>query len=140
MAFASFIPAIGCALIWIPASLYLLLTGDWPMALFLALWGTIVVGSIDNILRPILMQGSSSMSTLLIFLSLIGGLQLFGLIGLIYGPIIFALTHVLIKFSRSNCQLRCSVKGYVSDKKRPACAGLGFYRVVEHRYTLILMF
>lgn len=97
MAFASFIPAIGCALIWIPATLYLLLIGDWPMALFLALWGTIVVGSIDNILRPILMQGSSSMSTLLIFLSLIGGLQLFGLIGLIYGPIIFALTHVLIK-------------------------------------------
>lgn len=97
MAFASFIPAIGCALIWVPASLYLVLTGDWPWALFLTLWGVIVVGSIDNILRPILMQGSSSMSTLLIFLSLIGGLQLFGLIGLIYGPIIFALTHVLIR-------------------------------------------
>ncbi|WP_445424774.1 MULTISPECIES: AI-2E family transporter [unclassified Alishewanella] len=97
MAFASFIPAIGTALIWLPATLYLLLTGDWPWAIFLAAWGIIVVGSIDNVLRPILMQGSSNMSTLLIFLSLIGGIQLFGLIGVIYGPIIFALTLVLLR-------------------------------------------
>jgi predicted PurR-regulated permease PerM len=97
MAFASFIPAVGTALIWIPASLYLLLTGDWPWAVFMALWGAIVVGSIDNFLRPILMQGSSGMNTLLIFLSLIGGIQLFGLIGVIYGPIIFALTLVLLR-------------------------------------------
>lgn len=97
MAFASFIPVVGTALIWIPASLYLLLTGDWPWALFMALWGAIVVGSIDNFLRPFLMQGSAGMNTLLIFLSLIGGIQLFGLIGVIYGPIIFALTLVLLK-------------------------------------------
>ncbi|QBL08643.1 AI-2E family transporter [Rheinheimera sp. D18] len=97
MAFASFIPAVGTALIWIPACVYLLLTGDWPWALFLAIWGVVVVGSIDNVLRPLLMQGSSGMSTLLIFLSLIGGIQLFGLIGVIYGPIIFALTIVLIR-------------------------------------------
>lgn len=97
MAFASFIPAVGTALIWVPASLYLLLTGDWPWALFLAVWGVVVVGSIDNVLRPILMHGSSGMNTLLIFLSLIGGIQLFGLIGVIYGPIIFALTLVLLK-------------------------------------------
>lgn len=97
MAFASFIPAVGTALIWVPASLYLLLTGDWPWALFMAIWGIVVVGSIDNILRPLLMQGSAGMSTLLIFLSLIGGIQLFGLIGVIYGPIIFALTLVLLR-------------------------------------------
>jgi predicted PurR-regulated permease PerM len=97
MAFASFIPAVGTALIWIPASLYLFLTGDWPWALFMAIWGAVVVGSIDNFLRPLLMKGSSGMNTLLIFLSLIGGIQLFGLIGVIYGPIIFALTLVLLK-------------------------------------------
>jgi predicted PurR-regulated permease PerM len=97
MAFASFIPAVGTALIWLPASLYLILTGDWGWGLFLAGWGVVVVGSIDNVLRPILMQGSSNMSTLLIFLSLIGGIQLFGLIGVIYGPIIFALTLVLLR-------------------------------------------
>ncbi|MDX1678405.1 AI-2E family transporter [Arsukibacterium sp.] len=97
MVFASLIPVVGAALIWVPASLYLVLTGDWPWALFLTLWGAIVVGSIDNFLRPVLMQGTSDMSTLVLFLALIGGLQLFGLIGLIYGPIIFGLTHVLIK-------------------------------------------
>jgi len=97
MAFASFIPAVGTALIWVPASLYLLLTGDWPWAIFMVIWGAVVVGSIDNILRPMLMQGSSGMNTLLIFLSLLGGIQLFGLIGVIYGPIIFALTLVLLK-------------------------------------------
>lgn len=97
MAFASFIPLVGTALIWLPAALYLGLTGQWGWAAFLAAWGVIVVGSIDNFLRPILMQGSSNMNTLMIFLSLIGGIQLFGLIGVIYGPIIFALTMVLLK-------------------------------------------
>ncbi|GAL05904.1 predicted permease [Photobacterium aphoticum] len=63
MAFASLIPVVGTALIWLPASLYLLLIGQWEWALFLAGWGAIVVGSIDNFLRPLLMQGSSGMST-----------------------------------------------------------------------------
>ncbi|RWX54225.1 AI-2E family transporter [Photobacterium chitinilyticum] len=97
MAFASFIPVFGTALIWLPAAIYLLLINQWEWALFLAGWGIIVVGSIDNILRPLLMQGNSSMNTLLIFFSILGGLHLFGLIGLIYGPIIFAVTLVLFK-------------------------------------------
>lgn len=97
MAFASFIPVFGTALIWLPAALYLLLMNQWEWALFLSGWGIIVVGSIDNILRPLLMQGNSGMNTLLIFFSILGGLHLFGLIGLIYGPIIFAVTLVLFK-------------------------------------------
>ncbi len=97
MAFASFIPVFGTALIWLPAAIYLLLINQWEWALFLAGWGIIVVGSIDNILRPLLMQGNSSMNTLMIFFSILGGLHLFGLIGLIYGPIIFAVTLVLFK-------------------------------------------
>ena len=95
MAFASFIPVVGTALIWLPASLYLLLIDQWEWALFLSAWGIIVVGSIDNVVRPLLMQGNSSMNTLLIFFSILGGLHLFGLIGMIYGPIIFAVTAVL---------------------------------------------
>ncbi|UTV27335.1 AI-2E family transporter [Photobacterium atrarenae] len=97
MAFASFIPVVGTALIWLPAALYLLLIGQWQWSLFLVGWGIIVVGSIDNFLRPLLMQGNSGMNTLLIFFSILGGLHLFGLIGLIYGPIIFAVTLVLFK-------------------------------------------
>lgn len=97
MAFASFIPFIGTALIWLPAAGYLMLTGEWQWAIFLVIWGILVVGSIDNFLRPLLMQGHSGMNTLMLFFSLLGGLQLFGLIGLIYGPIIFAVTLVLFK-------------------------------------------
>lgn len=105
MGFASFIPVVGTALIWVPASLYLLMIGDWQWAIFLSLFGVFVVGSVDNFLRPILMQGSSNMSTLLIFLSLMGGLQLFGLIGLLYGPIIFAITLVLFRLYTSEFRL-----------------------------------
>ncbi|UJF19075.1 AI-2E family transporter [Vibrio sp. SS-MA-C1-2] len=97
MGFASFIPLVGTALIWLPAAIYLLLTGQMMMAGFMVIWGIAVVGSIDNLLRPLLMQGSSSMSTLLIFFSLLGGIQLYGLLGLIYGPIIFAVTLVLFR-------------------------------------------
>ncbi|KKD01726.1 MULTISPECIES: AI-2E family transporter [Photobacterium] len=97
MAFASFIPVFGTALIWLPASLYLLLIDQWEWAVFLIAWGILVVGSIDNFVRPLLMQGNSGMNTLLIFFSILGGLHLFGLIGLIYGPIIFAVTLVLFK-------------------------------------------
>ncbi|MCG6451111.1 AI-2E family transporter, partial [Vibrio parahaemolyticus] len=64
-------------------------------AIFLGVWSVAVVGSIDNLLRPLLMQGSAGMNTLMIFFSLLGGIQLFGLIGLIYGPLIFAITMVL---------------------------------------------
>lgn len=95
MGFASFIPVVGTALIWIPAAIYLFLTGDTTWAIFLTVWCVAIVGSIDNLLRPFLMQGSAGMNTLMIFFSLLGGIQLFGLIGLIYGPIIFAITMVL---------------------------------------------
>ncbi len=101
MAFASFIPVVGTALIWVPTAIYLLLIGSWEWALFMTIWGSVVVGSIDNVLRPLLMQGNSGMNTLLIFFSIMGGLQLFGMLGLIYGPIIFALTIVLFKLYQS---------------------------------------
>ncbi|CAM3501445.1 putative inner membrane protein [Vibrio aerogenes CECT 7868] len=95
MGFTSFIPVVGTALIWIPASIYLLLTGQTYWAIFLAVWSIAVVGSIDNLLRPFLMQGSAGMNTLMIFFSLLGGIHLFGLMGLLYGPLIFAITIVL---------------------------------------------
>ncbi|MDR9828404.1 AI-2E family transporter [Vibrio sp. FNV 38] len=95
MGFASFIPVVGTALIWIPATAYLFLIGDTPWAIFLMVWSIVIVGSIDNILRPLLMQGSAGMNTLMIFFSLLGGIHLFGLIGLIYGPLIFAITITL---------------------------------------------
>jgi len=96
MAFASLVPLFGTALIWVPASLYLLLSGRWMASLFVTLSCIIFVGMIDNFVRPLFMQGASDMSTLLIFFSILGGMQYFGLIGLLYGPLIFGLTLVLL--------------------------------------------
>jgi predicted PurR-regulated permease PerM len=104
MGFASFIPVVGTALIWLPAAAYLFITGDTGWGIFLTIWSIAVVGSIDNLLRPFLMQGSAGMNTLLIFFSLLGGLHSFGLMGLIYGPLIFAITIVLFNIYEEEFQ------------------------------------
>lgn len=96
MAFASLIPVVGTALVWVPAALYLAGTGDYGWALFLALWGVLVIGAVDNFLRPLLMQGAT-LNTVLVFFAILGGLQLFGLIGIVYGPLIFAVAMVLFR-------------------------------------------
>lgn len=96
MAFASLIPMVGTALIWVPACLYLLLSGSPWLALFLLIWCVIVVGGIDNIVRPLFMKGGSDMHTLLIFFSILGGINTFGLMGLLYGPLLFGLAIVLL--------------------------------------------
>lgn len=96
MAFASLIPLVGTAVVWIPACGYLVITGQHGMAAFLAIWCGVGVGSIDNFLRPVLMKGEAEMSTLWVFFAVLGGLQLFGLPGLVYGPLVFGLCAVLL--------------------------------------------
>ena len=96
MAFAALIPFVGTALIWVPAAAYLLLIGRWQAALFMGLWCVVVVGMMDNLLRPLFMQGSANMSTMLIFFAILGGLHTFGMIGLLYGPLLFGLAMVLL--------------------------------------------
>jgi predicted PurR-regulated permease PerM len=96
MAFTSLIPFVGTALIWVPAAAYLALTGEYGWAMFMVFWGVVLVGSIDNFLRPMFMQGSS-MNTVVVFFSLIGGLHVFGLMGLIYGPLVFSVALVLFR-------------------------------------------
>lgn len=96
MAFTSLIPIVGTALVWLPAAIFLAVTGHMQYALFLVIWGVVVVGSVDNFLRPMFMQGAS-MNTVVVFFSLIGGMNVFGLMGLVYGPIVFSVTLVLFK-------------------------------------------
>lgn len=96
MAFASLIPMVGTALIWIPAALFLFVSGHLGYGSFMVVWCVVVVGMIDNLVRPLFMQGGADMSTLLIFFAILGGLNYFGLIGLLYGPLIFGLAMVLL--------------------------------------------
>lgn len=90
MAIFSVVPGIGTAIVWIPAVIYLLLTGDTVAAISLGVWCALVVGSIDNFLRPALVGGDTKMPDLLILVSTFGGLSAFGAIGLIVGPVIAA--------------------------------------------------
>lgn len=96
MGFASLIPVVGTALIWLPVALYLILTGHWQMGVFLIGWGAIVVSGIDSVIRPILMQNRSKMSTFWVFLSIIGGIKFFGALGILYGPLVLGFAMVML--------------------------------------------
>ncbi len=91
MVVLSIIPAIGSPLVWIPAVIYLALTGNVTSALLLGGWCAIVVGTVDNFLRPRLIGRDARMSDLMILLSTLGGIVVFGALGFIVGPIIAAL-------------------------------------------------
>jgi len=87
----SVVPGIGTALVWIPAVIYLLVGGQYLTALLLTLFCAIVVGTVDNVLRPKLVGNDTQMHELMIFFSTLGGLLMFGFMGFIIGPIIAAL-------------------------------------------------
>jgi predicted PurR-regulated permease PerM len=91
MAILSIVPGIGAALIWVPAVIYLIVTGQILAGLLLFSWCAAVVGTIDNILRPILVGKDAKMPDLLILVGTLGGLFLFGPIGFIVGPIVCGL-------------------------------------------------
>jgi predicted PurR-regulated permease PerM len=96
MGFASLIPVVGTAIIWLPVSVYLMLTGQWQWGLFMMGWGAVVVSSIDSVIRPLLMQNRSNMSTFWVFLSIIGGIKFFGALGILYGPLILGFAMVML--------------------------------------------
>jgi predicted PurR-regulated permease PerM len=87
----SIVPGIGAALVWVPAAVILLATGYVWQGIALALFCGLVVGSIDNVLRPMLVGRDTQMHELLIFFSTLGGLLLFGAMGFILGPILAAM-------------------------------------------------
>jgi predicted PurR-regulated permease PerM len=98
---ASFIPLIGAAGIWAPAAGYLFLTGEVLNGLILAIVGFFGISLIDNVLKPIIIGGRTKMPILVIFFSVLGGLKLFGLIGLIMGPLVIALFVSVIEIFRN---------------------------------------
>ena len=87
----SIIPGIGTALVWIPAVIYLAINGDTVAAIGLTVWSAAIVGTVDNVMRPRLVGKDTKMPDLLILVSTLGGLGLFGALGLVIGPVIAAL-------------------------------------------------
>ena len=91
MVFFSIIPGVGSLIIWFPAAIFLISTGSIWQGIFIIFTGTFVIGTIDNLLRPLFVGKDSEMHPLLILLSTLGGIALFGLSGFLMGPIIAAL-------------------------------------------------
>ena len=91
MTVLSIVPGVGGALIWVPASIVLITSGEVWRGIALAAFSALVVGSIDNLLRPLLVGRDTQMHELLIFFSTLGGLLMFGVMGFIVGPILAAL-------------------------------------------------
>jgi len=100
MFFLSMIPMAGSFLVWAPAAVFLALSGSWSRALILVAWGVLVVGSIDNFLSPRLVGKRTRLHELLVFFSVLGGLQLFGVLGVVLGPVVVAITLALIEMVR----------------------------------------
>ena len=96
MAFTSLVPVVGTAIVWLPAVCYLLIAGSWGKGIFLAAWSILVVGSIDSFLRPYLMKGEGTISSIYLFFAILGGIQLFGFVGVLYGPLILGVAAILL--------------------------------------------
>jgi predicted PurR-regulated permease PerM len=90
MAFFALVPVIGSALVWVPAALWLAFTGHIGKGLLVAAICGIVAGLADNIVRPLLLRNRTHLNELLLFISVLGGIQVFGLLGLVAGPTIVA--------------------------------------------------
>ncbi|MDP2168248.1 MAG: AI-2E family transporter [Thermodesulfovibrionales bacterium] len=101
IAIMSFVPIMGTFSIWGPAVVYLFIEGFTGKGLILLLIGTFGISLVDNILKPIIIGGRTKMPTLLIFFSVLGGMKLFGLIGLIMGPLVLALFISFLEIFRN---------------------------------------
>jgi predicted PurR-regulated permease PerM len=95
--FSALIPIIGTALVVGPAVVILGVAGAYGKAIFLLVWGVVVVGMSDNFIRPMVLKKGMEMNTLAIFLSLMGGVQAFGFIGLFAGPVILTMAFVILR-------------------------------------------
>jgi len=92
------IPVIGTSIVWGPGALYLATQGAFGHAIFLVVWGVLVVGTADNVLRPLLISGRADVPTLAVFIGVVGGLSAFGFIGLFLGPIVLGLLIALFRY------------------------------------------
>ncbi|HKV03644.1 MAG TPA: AI-2E family transporter [Candidatus Acidoferrales bacterium] len=90
MGFFSFVPLVGSALIWVPVSISLMAGGHLARGIILAVFCSVIVGLVDNLIRPWLISGRAEMGGLVVFISVLGGIAVFGMLGVVLGPIVVA--------------------------------------------------
>jgi predicted PurR-regulated permease PerM len=96
-AILALLPAGGAAIVWIPATLYLAVSGHWKMAVFMLIWGVITSTS-DNFLRPLLVSRYAPVSAFTVFVGVVGGIAAFGTIGIVIGPVFLALVAAILTY------------------------------------------
>lgn len=100
-ALLSLIPMVGAAAVWVPAAIYLVISASmgsrpWWQAIFMIVWGVLFVSLVDNIVRPWAMKGKAQLPAIPLLFAVLGGLQAFGFVGLVIGPLVFSLLMSLI--------------------------------------------
>ena len=100
MALLSLVPLVGTALVWMPVVVYFAIVGAWFKAILLAVICGGIVGSIDNVVKPFLIRGKVEVHTLWVFFGVLGGVGVFGFLGLVLGPLFVALLFTLLEIYR----------------------------------------
>ena len=100
MGLLAVVPVLGAFVIWIPVAIVLAIQGHWAKAVVLTVWGTVVIGLIDNLLYPILVGKRLRLHTVPVFIGILGGLMVFGASGLVLGPVLVALTDAVLNIWR----------------------------------------
>jgi predicted PurR-regulated permease PerM len=106
MALLSLLPFGGAALVWLPVAVYFLATGKTWQAWFLAAWGVLVVGLADNLFRPWIMRraGAGDIHPLLLFFAILSGIGIFGVSGIVFGPLLMAVVLGLLRIYREDVE------------------------------------
>jgi predicted PurR-regulated permease PerM len=98
--FTSVLPVVGASLVWGPAAVYLAVTGHWQRAIVLAVASSFSFSGVDHLLRPRLVGGRIGLSQLVMFFALLGGLHVFGVLGIVLGPVVFAAAGSIVQILR----------------------------------------
>lgn len=106
-ALLSLIPMVGAAAVWVPAAIYLVISASmggrpWWQAIFMIFWGVIFVSLVDNIVRPWAMKGKAQLPAIPLLFAVLGGMQAFGFVGLVIGPLVFSLLMSIIDIYRTS--------------------------------------
>jgi predicted PurR-regulated permease PerM len=95
--FFSLFPIVGAAGVWVPCTLYLAFAGDLVRAAALLAYGTLIISMVDNVLRPLLIGGRARLPTVFLFFGMLGGLEIYGVLGLFLGPVLLSIVVAFVK-------------------------------------------
>jgi predicted PurR-regulated permease PerM len=98
--FASIIPVVGSSIVWAPAAIYLLVTGSIWKGVFVLIWGALVISSVDNLLRPLVVAGRVELHPMVLLFFILGGVEAFGFLGLFLGPVVASVLAAVFRMLR----------------------------------------